>query len=194
MYSRRTRAFVIALAITTVLLSACGTGGVSSRTTPAPSANRTGIQDLDVIVAAAVSGEPRALLPYLEFASLPCTTAPGLGGPPKCLPAERDGTPVNVLPFLGPGEGSFVRESDAPNWVGPRLLSLYAAYDVSAAAYSDSNYPAGEVALVFATDGAPPSPVTLQVSHGRIVRIDYGAGWPPRIRSEAVNQYLVFPP
>ncbi len=110
------------------------------------------------------------------------------------MPGEPEGSPVDVLPFLGPGEGSFVRESDISSWVGPRISGLYAAYKVSATAYSDSNYPAGEYALVFAAGGASPSPVTLQVSQGRIVRIDYGAGWPPQIPPEVVGDYLVFPP
>ena len=150
--------------------------------------------ELDAIVSAALSGESSALIPYFEYTRALCTTKQGLGGPPKCLPGENDGTPVNVLPLLGPGEGSFLRELDAPNWVGPRLASLYAAYRVSDLAYSDPDYPAGEYALVFATDEASPAPVTLQVTQGRVFRIDYGTEWPPRIRPEDVRTYLVTPP
>ena len=110
------------------------------------------------------------------------------------MPGEPRGTAVDVLPVLGPGEGSFLRESEMNSWVGPTLARLYAAYRVSGAAYSDENYPAGEYALVFLGDGASLAAVTLQVRHGRVVRIDYGAGWPPQISPEAVDEYLVSPP
>jgi len=42
---------------------------------------------------------------------------------------------------------------------------------VSESAYSDENYPAGEYALVFLGKPEVPTPVTLQVRQGRIVRI-----------------------
>jgi hypothetical protein len=129
----------------------------------------------------------------VEYTHALCTTEHGLGGPPKCLTGEHDGAPVDVLPFLGPGEGSFLRELDAPDWIGPRLSYLYAAYEVSDAAYSDPNYPAGQYALVFATDEASPTPVTLQVTQGRIVRIDHGTGWPALIPPANVKVFLVPP-
>jgi hypothetical protein len=179
----------ISAIISALAVLACGVQAAAPRPEDA-----TGIGDLDAVIGAALSGDPAALMPYLEFMPALCTTERGMGGPPKCLPGEHDGTPVNVLPFIGPGEGSFLRELDAPSWVPPRTWRLYAAYKVSDSAYSDPNYPAGEYALVFATDEALPSPVTLQVSHGRIVRIDYGIGWPPQIQPEAVERYLVSPP
>jgi hypothetical protein len=156
------------------------------------SGSSTGIRELDAVVSAALSGDTSAILSYVEYTHALCTTEQGLGGPPKCLPGEHDGTPVNVLPFLGP-EGGFLREIDAPNWVAPPLTRLYAAYEVADAAYSDPNYPAGDYALVFASGEASPSPITLQVTQGRIVRIDYGAGWPPQIPPNDMKLWLVAP-
>jgi hypothetical protein len=192
MHSKTTSALAISVALTALLVSACGVGTASP--TPAPPASTTGISELDAIVAAAVSGDPRALVPYLEFASIPCTTAEGLGGPPKCTAIEPAGTPVDVLPFLGPGEGSFLRESEMDTWSAPKLARLYAAYRVSDAVYSEDYYPAGEYALVFTGDGASLTAVTLQVSQGRIVRIDYGVSRPPQIPPAAVEEFLVSPP
>jgi hypothetical protein len=159
---------------------------------PNASGATTGIRELDAVVSAALSGDTSAILPYVEYTRTTCTTERGLGGPPRCLAGEHDGAPVNVLPFLGP-EGTFLRESDAPGWVAPPLTRLYAAYRVSSAAYSDPNYPAGDYALVFASGEDSPSPVTLQVTQGRIVRIDYGAGWPPQIPPENIELWLVAP-
>jgi hypothetical protein len=79
-------------------------------------------------------------------------------------------------------------------WSAPNISRLYAAYRVSGAAYSDDYYPAGDYALVFTGDGASLTAVTLQVSNGRIVRIDYGVSLPPLIPPEAVEEFLVSPP
>jgi hypothetical protein len=194
MHSKRTPAIIIGLALVPLLIYACGFQGAPPTASAVLPGSATGVGELDVIIGAAVSGDPVALVPYFEYTRALCTTEQGLGGPPKCLPGEHDGAPVNVLPFLGPGEGSFVREIDAPTWVGPRLTHLYAAYAVTDAAYSEEYYPAGDFALVFARDEASPASVTLQVTAGRIVRIDYGAGWPPQIPPDSVEQYLVPPP
>lgn len=193
MHSRPGVAPALALLLSALIILACAfQGSAATAATPRPE-DATGRRDLDAVVAAALSGDSGALMPYLEFMPALCTTERGLGGPPKCLPGEHDGTPVNVLPLLGP-EGSFLRELDAPAWVAPPISRLYAVYKVSDAAYSDPDYPAGEYALVFATDDASPAPVTLQVRQGRVVRIDYGVGWPPQIPPEAVERYLVSPP
>jgi hypothetical protein len=191
--SKPSSALAIAACLCTLLVMACALQGSPAVPATLKPEDATGIRDLDAVVGAALSGDSGALMPYLEFMPALCTTERALGGPPKCLPGEHDGTPVNVLPFLGP-EGSFLRELDAPAWIPPRMSRLYAVYKVSDAAYSDANYPAGEYALVFATDDAASAPITLQVSQGRIVRIDYGAGWPPQIPPEAVDRYLVSPP
>ena len=160
---------------------------------PTPSgASLTGLPELDAIIAAAQSDDPGALVPFFEYTRAACTSAEGLGGPPKCLPGEAEGAVVEVLPLLGP-EGSFLRKADVNQWEGLSLGEIHAVYEVSDAAYRDENYPAGEHALVFNGKNDSSTSVTLQVRAGRIVRIDYGLNRVPEIRPEDVSRYLVSP-
>ena len=105
--------------------------------------DRTGVTELDNVIAIVMGGRRNELQSILGFTQTECTLAEGLGGPPKCLEGEADGTPVEVLPFLGP-EGHFIREEDIDTWEGLNLSELFAAYQVSESAYSDENYPAGD--------------------------------------------------
>jgi hypothetical protein len=108
------------------------------------------------------------------------------------LENESEGHPVAVLPILGP-EGHFLRQTELENWTGLAVTKLYAVYQVAEGAYSSANYPAGEYAIVFI--GRPEiTTVTLQVSAGKIVRIDYGIGNPPDINENDVAKYLLSPP
>jgi hypothetical protein len=94
-----------------------------------------------------------------------------LGGPPKCLPGEGEGTPVEVLPFLGP-EGSFLRKDEIKNWQGFEASGIFAIYEVSTSAVSDENYPAGQYAILFVGKENQPA-ISLRVKDGKIVRVDY---------------------
>jgi len=172
-----------------LLLAACaGPQGPSAPASPGP----TGVAELDAIVAATLSGDASQLRSFIGFTQARCTSAQGLGGPPKCAAAEPEGTPVEVLPLLGP-EGSFIRQEEMESWGGLRAAGLYAAYEVSDAAYSDENYPAGEYALVFSGPAEAPGGFTLQVTQGRIVRIDYAQSNAPLIRAQDIERYLVVP-
>lgn len=175
-----------------LLLSACGTPSPQpAASTPTPSAS-TGLPELDSIVATTLSGDVDELRALLGYTMLRCTLAQGLGGPPRCAAGEPEGTPVEVLPLLGP-EGTFIRRADIDEWAGLQVSDFLAAYEVSPAAFSDQSYPAGEYALVF--EGAPqrPTTITLQIRQGRIVRIDYGMGEARGIRAENVERFLVHP-
>jgi len=114
-----------------------------------------------------------------------------LGGPPKCLAGEADGTLVEVLPILS-SEGTFLKKSDLDTWK-LNVSELYAVYQVSDKAFSDENYPAGEYALVFVGDADAPTSITLQVRDGGIVRVDYGFSYPPEISPDLVERYLIEP-
>jgi hypothetical protein len=133
-----------------------------------PLTTRTGIENIDRVLEA--SGDVDQLRSLIEYTSAHCTTRDGLGGPPKCLEGEREGTPVEVLPFLG-SEGSFLRRDQIGNWAGFEPAGILAIYKVSAGAFSDENYPAGSYAILFA-EGQDQPATSLRVSEGRIVRVD----------------------
>jgi len=135
-----------------------------------PLSTRTGIEDVDAVIAAVESGDPQQLHELFRFTSIACTNAEGLGGPPKCRGGEAEGTLVDVLPFLGP-EGSFLHKENMSSFPGVNVIGVYAAYKVSEAAYSEEAYPAGEYAVLF--KGAENQTDIIFQIRGGIVRIDY---------------------
>jgi hypothetical protein len=135
-----------------------------------PLSTRTGIADVDAVLAAVESGDPQQLRDLIRFTTVGCTKAEGLGGPPKCQDGEAEGTPVEVLPFLG-SEGHFLRAADVSNFPGVNVTGLYAVYKVSDSAYSEEAYPVGEYAVMFVGDENQPG-IVIQIRDG-IVRIDY---------------------
>lgn len=190
MVKKPTARILVTLALGITLISACN--AVPPQATPLPR-GQTGIDELDTIISTVLNGSTADLLPHLEFTQTSCTLAVGLGGPPKCLEGEKEGTPVEVLPFLGPGEGSFIRKQDIGSWSGLDVSDLYAAYQVSDKAYSEKDYPAGDYALVFIDSDSKQGAITLHVKNGRIIRIDYLFGYPPEIPQENVIKYLATP-
>jgi hypothetical protein len=130
-----------------------------------PLTTRTGIEEIDRILDA--SGDVQKLRSLIQFTSTKCTKRDGLGGPPKCLPNEGEGTPVEVLPFLGP-EGYFFRRNEIEKWqICFRLIAIYE----NSRSYSDENYPAGQYAILFVGRENQPA-ISLRVRNGRIVRVD----------------------
>lgn len=139
-----------------------------------PLSARTGIEEVDSVLDALASGDARELRSLIQFTNAKCTRAEGLGGPPKCLAGETEGTPVEVLPFLG-SEGSFLRKDEIDNWQGVDISGVYALYEVSPDVIVEEYYPAGEYALMLVGKESQ-SPVVLRLSAGRLVRVDYPAG------------------
>lgn len=115
-----------------------------------PLSTRTGIADVDEVIAAVESGDVQSLRGLIRLTEIGCTTADGMGGPPKCAAGEAEGTLVHVLPLLGP-EGSFMREAELSNFLPIEMTGIFAVYSVSASAYSEQAYPAGEYAAMFTT-------------------------------------------
>ena len=134
-----------------------------------PLSTRTGIADVDEVLAAVESGDAQALRDLIRFTTVGCTNADGLGGPPKCREGEAEGTPVHVLPFLGP-EGSFMHQADLASFQPMEVLGIYAVYSVSDSAYAEEASPAGEYAAMFTT-AEDQIFIVLQIRAG-IVRID----------------------
>jgi len=139
-----------------------------------PPEARTGLPELDAIIDALLRHDFVSIKELTSYLEIGCTSADGLGGPPKCQQGESEGTSVEVVPFLGP-EGHHSRRADYESWQGPDVLGLLAAYRTSPGTYADPAYPAGEYALVFLLPGGPET-LTLQVTGGRIVRYDYQFG------------------
>jgi hypothetical protein len=113
----------------------------------------------------------RALVQYI---SVGCTTADGLGGPPKCLPGEAEGTLVEVFP-VGEAEGTFVRPEEIDGTL--ELLSvegLYAVYQPVPGVDPVEYWPIGEYALIFERRLYNTSlPVTAFVQEGKMVRLNF---------------------
>jgi hypothetical protein len=141
----------------------------TSAETVHPLTTRTGIEEIDRILDA--SGDVKKLRSLIQFTPIRCTKRDGLGGPPKCLQNEEEGTLVDVLPFLGP-EGYFLRKDEIDAWQGFEASGLFAIYKVSPGAYSDENYPAGRYAILFLGKENQPA-ISLRLSNGMIVRVDY---------------------
>jgi hypothetical protein len=128
----------------------------------------------------------------IQFTNTKCTTADGLGGPPKCRAGEVEGTPVEVLPVFG-SEGHFYHKEDIETWSGVNADGLYAVYEVSPDVVSDPDYPSGKYAVMF-VDRKNQAIASLRIDNGKIVRFDYilditnsANGW---IEREASNVIL----
>jgi hypothetical protein len=153
--------FVLTLAW---LAAACSPGA------PGPAAEAA-VPHLEALVSAAATGSSEDLLDLIQFSSLPCTSAEGLGGAPKCQAGEAEGTLVEVLPVLGP-EGHHMRRTELSSWTGIDGAQLYAAFRTPESTYSDEFYPAGEYGVAFLLpDGS--NVVVFQVTQDGIVRLDY---------------------
>lgn len=148
-----------------------------------PLSTRTGVTDVDAVLAAVESGDSQQLRDLIRFTTVGCTTADGLGGPPKCQNDEAEGTLVEALPFLG-SEGNFLRKADVLNFPGVSVVGVYAVYKVADTAYSEDAYPAGEYAVIFMGEENQPG-IVIQIRSG-IVRIDYL--FPPASMEDVVRR------
>ena len=158
------KATLIVLALSTWLVTSC------SPQAPIAPGDDT-VPHLDNLVSAVSSGSTEDLLALVQFSSLPCTKKEGMGGPPKCLSDEPEGTLVDVLPILGP-EGGHIRRSEFSSWPGIGAAQLYAAFRTSEGTYSDEFFPAGEFGVAFRLPDKA-SVVVFQVTDDGIVRLDY---------------------
>jgi hypothetical protein len=133
---------------------------------------RTGIEEIDIILAAVENGDPQPLRDLFRYNRVACMTVNALGGPPPCREGEAEGTMVEVLPFLG-AEGSYFHKDEINNWLGLDVEGIYAIYSVSENAYSDEYYPKGDYGVVLIGKKGIEENVVLQIKDGGIVRIDY---------------------
>jgi hypothetical protein len=178
----------ISILLITIVLYTCTIPGIPNNNT---SRNLTGIAELDKVIDVVLHENQNELKSLIKLTQAKCTLAEGLGGPPKCMATEQEGTIVEVLPILA-SEGHFLRKNDLESWKGLDVSTLFAVYEISEQAYSDENYPGGKYAIVFINKDKSGT-ITLQVDQGSIVRVDYGFEYPPSIPDENVIRYLIQP-
>lgn len=175
-----TKGMKMKLIFTGILFAALILGGCAPSTSSAqpaglseyyPLDTQTGIPDVDNVLAAVAGGNPRELYALVNYTVAPCTTAEGLGGPPKCTEGEAEGTLLEVLPLIG-SEGGFIRKNEIGRWPGIAVVGLYAVYRVSESALNEEYYPPGEYMILFVPRENEPA-VDLRVASGGIVRVNY---------------------
>ena len=103
-----------------------------SLSTPTPSSGRrTGIPEVDAVVAAVESAEPDRVFDLFRFTPIPCEPPTSDTGYILCLPEEPEGTLVDSLPVSLCKDTRFRRETvDAYLRVeleGPTLYAVYRA-------------------------------------------------------------------
>lgn len=135
----------------------------------------TGIEIVDRAIEVILSNDLTARRELVHYTTAGCTTADGLGGPPKCEPDQADGTPVTYFPVLGPGEGQPTLPENIDSTIDFIAEDLYAAFRRLDPTEVDEYYPAGVYGLVFSfADEGGLAGVTVRLNdEGQIVRFDY---------------------
>jgi len=171
--------------------------------TPTPSASidieyppdmRTGIDEIDNVIDAILGKDIYARLDLVRLTTMACTTADGLGGPPKCEPGEAEGTIVDAFP-VSSGEGTYIRLEGIKEVFNFTTRGLFAVYRVPEGTQETDYWPAGAYGIVFTSeDGGYPHVITVFVEDGQIVRLAFVPGWPPFEQVWAKSDEFILPP
>lgn len=155
-----------------------------------PLSTRTGNADVDAVLDVLENRDGAALRAIMRVQRVPCTTAAGLGGPPKCPDGVADGTPFDAFPVLG-GEGRMVIDgqidSVALTFSDLDWSNLYAV--VKPISLDDDLYFTGDYAILLASglDGTH----VVYVEDGQVVMLEVDSGIPPE--SIGTGDYLLPP-
>jgi hypothetical protein len=159
-----------------------------------PPNTRTGVPEIDRVIDAISRQDVDARVELIRYIQFPCTTRDGLGGPPKCEEGEADGTIVTAFPVLY-SVGTHTRPEDIWRVLNFTVRGLFAVYQVLEVGYEQDYWPVGDDAIVFTSeDGGYPHTVTLHVTNGEIVRLDYGMSWPPFDQIWERSDTFILPP
>ncbi len=138
---------------------------------------RTGDAALDLIIQAVEDRDIEALAPLVVHPTVACTTAQGLGGPPKCEDGMPEGTELQVFPYAA-CEGSWTRfgvqniASFATRTAGP-----WGVINVDSYWGSTDGWESPDTFLAFHTAAPSEGQISyLEIADGRIVRASYGCG------------------
>lgn len=147
------------------------------------------------VAQAILGGSVDERLELIQFLSTGCTLTDGLGGPPKCLEGQEEGTLVEVFP-IGGSEGSFATRETILQTLEFSVIDLYAVYAVPEDAYREAFWPAGDYALLFnRTQNEIPLPLTVLVTDGKIVRLQFHFGVPVEdILADVPVSLILIPP
>jgi hypothetical protein len=180
----------------------------------APTGTVSNIPEVDAIVADLLAGDAAAFSAHFALTDTTCTTAIGLGGPPKCSDfpgSPPDGTPVSAFPY-GVCEGAWTTDPEGlanallanqpgmprpdpllPSGSGLRLFGV-AAFDPPQPLYANEpGFPVLEYAiLVEYTFGSNPRQgVVLGVSAGHVVSMSTICIGPPELAFDNYNEYRI---
>ena len=123
-------AFLLGLSL---FVLACG-GGDDDGGNGAPPEGPTGVVSVDTALVALDAHDGRALATQVVLSGVACTTADGVGGPPKCASGEANGTEVQVLAAAA-CEGYYLRpdevEAALANFVTGNNVRVHSVYQQS---------------------------------------------------------------
>jgi hypothetical protein len=146
------------------------------------------MEEITPILNAFLFGSTMDRIQLVSYTTTACTTVDGLGGPPKCVPGETEGTLVEVLPSSG-GEGSFSKPETVEQALDFTVMGLFAIHKVPADTSVPDYLPVGEYGIIFTRQmNAVPFPITVFIEDGRIVRLQHHLGTDPQ---EVINQLPV---
>lgn len=137
-----------------------------------PPDTRTGILQIDQVIADFLSGDADAQWGLLNFIKLGCTHLAGYREAPPCREGEEEGALVEVFPFLGT-VGSHSQEDELGDWDGIEMRGLYAVFTPSENMFRDIHYPIGEYVVAFIGSTGRDVQMMHVDADGRVVRIDW---------------------
>jgi len=146
------------------------------------------MEEIKPVIEAFLYGTSIDRAKLVSFTTTACTTADGLGGPPKCESGEAEGTQVEVLPVLA-GEGTFSRPESVEGALDFVVMGLFAVYRLPDDVFQADYSPTGEYGVIFTREtNAVPFPITVIVEDGRIVRMQHHIATDPQ---ELISQLPV---
>lgn len=155
---------------------------------------RTGIDEIDTVIDAIMSGDINARIDLVRLTTTACTMEMGLGGPPKCKGNEEDGTSIDVFP-ISYGEGIFIRPGSLKEVFSFSVRGLFAISHVPGDAFKAQYWPAGDYGIAFTSeDDGSPHIITVFVEDGRIVKLGFDYDWPPFEVVRENSDEFILPP
>ena len=154
----------------------------------APQGLESGDPPIDAILEAVEAGDVEKLASFFELQDVACTSATGLGGPPKCSDFSgnpSDGTTVQALP-AGGCEGYWVNDLEAAAStfldLSPTLFAVIKLEQPKVASF-DGYVPLADAAMIFEHEqsGKRRFGYMWLLSGGRIVALSGGCGTGPEI-------------